>query len=94
MLMPPRWIAPLRHNPKQAISICLCIGMSIVFIFLGILVFVTKMMSKVTLDLFPEHQVNSLTSTSQKSHSKSVDSDVIAAISAAVHLHRSKNKVK
>lgn len=66
------------------------IGMGIVFTFLALLVVMVNFMTSVIQRYFPEAPV---TETSPASASTShTDAGVIAAISAAVHQHRNKNK--
>lgn len=63
-------------------------GMAVVFIFLTILVYLVRLMSK----LVPEEVLEPLTSpkinTNIQSTSSAVSPQVVAAISAAIHKHR------
>ena len=63
-------------------------GMGIVFLFLAMLVVAINVMSSLVQRLFPE--IPSLGVT--PSVSSGIDKNIIAAISAAVHQHRSKHK--
>ncbi len=66
------------------------IGMAIVFAFLALLVVMVNIMTTVVQRFFPEQTINSITpSSASASHT---DADVIAAITAAVHQYRNKNK--
>ena len=64
-------------------------GMGIVFLFLTMLVVAINMMSSLLQRFFPEapSQVGTATSVSS-----GIDKSIIAAITAAVHQHRSKHK--
>ncbi len=62
------------------------VGMSIVFIFLTMLIFSVNIMSAIILRFFPEAPVEV-----KKTAKDEIDSDVVAAISAAVHRHRTKH---
>ncbi|WP_261815948.1 oxaloacetate decarboxylase subunit gamma [Vibrio gallicus] len=75
---------------REAASI-MALGMSMVFLFLTLLVFVVKVMSKFfgpqpmeakTAPLHPKSNANSLAD-------QNVDPNIVAAISAALHKHRS-----
>ena len=62
-------------------------GMGTVFVFLTLLIFATKTMSHLVLRYFPEKQPEAPISQAEgESHSPAL----IAAITAAVHAHRSK----
>ncbi|MDA0121971.1 MULTISPECIES: oxaloacetate decarboxylase subunit gamma [Vibrio] len=59
-------------------------GMAVVFIFLTILVYLVRLMSK----LVPEEVPAPKTNTNVQSTSSAVSPQVVAAISAAIHKHR------
>jgi oxaloacetate decarboxylase (Na+ extruding) subunit gamma len=63
-------------------------GMGIVFLFLTMLVVAINIMSSLVQRFFPDAPPHTLPVTV----SSGMDKSIIAAISAAVHLHRSKNK--
>ncbi len=66
------------------------IGMVIVFAFLALLVVMVNIMTTVIQRFFPEQAISNITPTSASaSHT---DAGVIAAITAAVHQYRNKNK--
>ncbi len=60
------------------------VGMGIVFIFLTLLIFILNIMSSIIQRYFPEPQV-----FAKKARASQIDPNVLAAISAAVHRHRS-----
>ena len=64
-------------------------GMGIVFLFLTLLVLAINLMSSLIERFFPEapNLVGTVTTTSN-----GIDKNIVAAITAAVHQHRSKNK--
>ncbi len=62
------------------------VGMSIVFVFLVMLIFSVNFMSVIILRFFPEAPVEV-----KKIAKDEIDSEVVAAISAAVHGHRAKH---
>ncbi len=64
-------------------------GMGIVFLFLTMLVLAINLMSSLIERFFPEapNLVGTVTTTSN-----GIDKNIVAAITAAVHQHRSKNK--
>jgi oxaloacetate decarboxylase gamma subunit len=69
------------------------VGMTIVFIFLTMLIFSVNMMSAIILRFFPEAPVEvEKTATDGTDDKDEVDSDVLAAICAAVHTHKARNK--
>ncbi len=61
----------------------LVVGMGIVFIFLTLLIFILNIMSSIIQRYFPEPQV-----IAKKATANQIDPNVLAAISAAVHRHR------
>lgn len=63
-------------------------GMGIVFLFLSMLVFVINIMSSLVQRFFPDAP----TFVAAPHVSGGIDKSTIAAISAAVHQHRSKHK--
>jgi oxaloacetate decarboxylase (Na+ extruding) subunit gamma len=63
-------------------------GMSIVFLFLTMLVVAINMMSSLVQRFFPEAPPQMVAPTIPSG----IDKSIIAAISAAVHQHRSKHK--
>lgn len=64
-------------------------GMGIVFLFLAMLVVAINIMSFLVQRFFPETPAPAVTVASVSS---GIDKSVIAAITAAVHQHRSKHK--
>ena len=64
-------------------------GMGIVFLFLTMLVLAINLMSSLIQRFFPEapNLVGTVTTTSN-----GIDKNIVAAITAAVHQHRSKHK--
>ena len=64
-------------------------GMGIVFLFLTMLVLAINLMSSLIERFFPEapNLVGTVTTTSN-----GIDKNIVAAITAAVHQHRSKHK--
>ena len=64
-------------------------GMGIVFLFLTMLVLAINLMSSLIERFFPEapNLVGTVTTTSN-----GIDKNIVAAIAAAVHQHRSKHK--
>ena len=64
-------------------------GMGIVFLFLTMLVLAINLMSSLIQRFFPEapNLVGTVTTSSS-----GIDKNIVAAITAAVHQHRSKNK--
>jgi len=68
-------------------------GISVVFVFLTLLVILTILMSKVILRFFPEPIVEPAAPRRKPAGSQS-DSQVITAISAAVHKYRKDHKRK
>jgi len=64
------------------------VGMSIVFVFLVMLIFSVNIMSAVILRFFPEAPAPV---EMKKTAKDEIDSDVVAAISAAVHRHRARH---
>jgi oxaloacetate decarboxylase (Na+ extruding) subunit gamma len=65
------------------------VGMGIVFLFLTMLVVVINIMSSLVLRLFPDAPPQVAASTTVSS---GIDKSIIAAITAAVHQHRTKHK--
>ena len=63
-------------------------GMGIVFLFLTMLVVAINIMSSLVQRFFPEAPAQVVTATV----SGGIDKSIIAAITAAVHQHRSKHK--
>ncbi|WP_054672997.1 oxaloacetate decarboxylase subunit gamma [Parasalinivibrio latis] len=74
---------------EEALALML-IGMSVVYAFLGLLVITVKLISR----LVPEEQPPQAATAVQPAtnHNNSAAPDVIAAISAAVHQYRNRNK--
>lgn len=66
------------------------VGMGIVFLFLTMLVFAINMMSSLVQRFFPE--APAATAVAPAMTGSGVDKTTVAAISAAVHLYRSKHK--
>jgi oxaloacetate decarboxylase gamma subunit len=64
-------------------------GMGIVFLFLTMLVVAINIMSTLVQRFFPDAPASAATSTTVSS---GIDKSIIAAITAAVHQHRSKHK--
>ena len=64
-------------------------GMGTVFVFLTLLIFATKTMSHLVLRYFPEKQSEAPISQA-KAEGENHSPALIAAITAAVHAHRSK----
>ena len=64
-------------------------GMTIVFLFLTMLVLAINLMSSLIQRFFPDAPSLAGTATSS---SNGIDKNIIAAITAAVHQHRSKHK--
>lgn len=62
------------------------VGMTIVFVFLTMLIVAVNIMSVIILRFFPEAP-----GEVKKIASEEIDSDVVAAISAAVHRHRARD---
>ncbi|WP_117233743.1 oxaloacetate decarboxylase subunit gamma [Vibrio maerlii] len=63
-------------------------GMAVVFIFLTILVYLVRLMSKLVPQEVPELNAAPKTITKNQSPSPAVSPQVVAAISAAVHQYR------
>lgn len=63
-------------------------GMGIVFLFLTMLVVAINIMSSLVLRFFPDAPIPAVAA----SVSGGIDKSIIAAITAAVHQHRSKHK--
>ncbi len=63
-------------------------GMAVVFIFLTILVFLVRLMSKLVPEEVLEPIAAPKTKTNIQSTSSAVSPQVVAAISAAIHKHR------
>lgn len=61
----------------------LVVGMGIVFMFLTLLIIILNFMSSIILRYFPEPSV-----IAKKAHENQIDPNVLAAISAAIHRHR------
>ena len=64
-------------------------GMGIVFLFLTMLVVAINMMSSLVQRFFPDAPIQVAAATKVSS---GIDKSIIAAITAAVHQHRSKHK--
>ena len=64
-------------------------GMGIVFLFLTMLVVAINIMSSLVQRFFPDAPTLAVATTTVSS---GIDKSIIAAITAAVHQHRSKNK--
>ena len=70
----------------------LVLGMGFVFLFLIILIFVTGYMSRLLNHFFPEVQVATpATSATHSVNQSSIDAQMAAVITAAVHQHRKNN---
>ena len=69
-------------------------GMGFVFLFLSALVMITTLMSRVIGRFFPDPIPISIAPvrTSMSTQQKKNDIEIVAAISAAITMHRSKNK--
>jgi oxaloacetate decarboxylase (Na+ extruding) subunit gamma len=65
-------------------------GMGIVFLFLTMLVVAINIMSSLVQRFFPDVPIQVVGTTTQVSGG--IDKSIIAAITAAVHQHRSKHK--
>ena len=65
-------------------------GMGIVFLFLTMLVVVINIMSSLLQRFFPDAPTSQVAAAA--SVSSGIDKSIIAAITAAVHQHRSKHK--
>ncbi len=63
-------------------------GMAVVFIFLTILVYLVRLMSKLVPEEVLEPIAAPKTNTNNRSTSSAVSPQVVAAISAAIHQHR------
>ena len=63
-------------------------GMSVVFLFLTILVYLVRFMSKLVPQEVPEKLVAAKTTKANQSTSSTVSPQVVAAISAAIQQHR------
>ena len=63
-------------------------GMSVVFIFLTILVYLVRLMSKLVPEEVPEPIATPIQNNKVQSPSSAVSPKVVAAISAAVHQYR------
>ncbi|EOD9426508.1 oxaloacetate decarboxylase subunit gamma [Vibrio harveyi] len=63
-------------------------GMAVVFIFLTILVYLVRLMSKLVPEEVPAPIAVPKTNTNVQSTSSAVSPQVVAAISAAIHKHR------
>ena len=66
-------------------------GMGIVFLFLTMLVVAINMMSSLLQRFFPDAPTSQV-AVATTSVSSGIDKSIIAAITAAVHQHRSKHK--
>lgn len=67
-------------------------GMGIVFLFLTMLVVAINMMSSLLQRFFPDAPASQMAAAA--SMSSGIDKSIIAAITAAVHQHRSKHKLR
>ena len=67
-------------------------GMGFVFLFLTLLVFSTKLMSKVVMVLAPEQTFPANLDNTGQQPQHIADSHLVAVISAAIHKHRSRHK--
>ncbi|ETX09372.1 oxaloacetate decarboxylase [Marinomonas ushuaiensis DSM 15871] len=68
------------------------LGMGFVFLFLIILIFVTGYMSRLLNHFFPEVQVATpVEPTARSVNQPSIDAQMVAVITAAVHQHRNNN---
>ncbi|BBM63817.1 putative oxaloacetate decarboxylase gamma chain [Vibrio alfacsensis] len=63
-------------------------GMTVVFIFLTILVYLVRLLSKLVPEEVPEPIAAPKTNTNIQSTSSAVSPQVVVAISAAIHQHR------
>ncbi len=63
-------------------------GMAVVFIFLTILVYLVRLLSKLVPEEVPEPIAAPKTNTRVQSTSSAVSPQVVVAISAAIHQHR------
>ena len=68
------------------------LGMGFVFLFLIILIFATRYMSRLLNNLFPEQPVVASNSISKVSNPSGVDAQLTAVITAAVHQHQKSKK--
>jgi oxaloacetate decarboxylase gamma subunit len=66
------------------------IGMGIVFAFLAMLIVMVNLMTFVIQRFFPEHPM--IATTPASASTTHTDAGIIAAITAAVHQYRKKNK--
>jgi oxaloacetate decarboxylase gamma subunit len=66
-------------------------GMGIVFLFLTMLVVAINIMTSLVQRFFPDAPTQAVVATMVSS---GIDKSIIAAITAAVHQHRSKHKLK
>jgi oxaloacetate decarboxylase gamma subunit len=66
------------------------IGMGIVFAFLAMLIVMVNLMTFVIQRFFPEHPM--IAATPASASTTHTDAGIIAAITAAVHQYRKKNK--
>lgn len=71
----------------------LCVGMLVVFVFLGVLIFLVKLMSNLVGGDAPIPTASNITpSRINRTTSNTQDHKVKAAISAAIHQYRQDNK--
>ena len=68
------------------------VGMGIVFLFLTMLVVAINIMSVVVQRLFPDAPASAVATANTMAAVGGIDKSIIAAITAAVHQHRSKHK--
>ena len=68
------------------------LGMGTVFVFLTALVFATRLMSLAVGRIAPEAAPGPSADPDSTAHSKILDSEILAAITAAIHRHRSRHK--
>ncbi|MDK2602092.1 oxaloacetate decarboxylase subunit gamma [Vibrio vulnificus] len=63
-------------------------GMGVVFIFLTVLIFLVRLMSKLVAQEVPPPITAPKAAKNQTNHTSTVSPQVVAAISAAIHQHR------